>query len=175
MVASMPPPPDASGLRRWFVAGAIVEEGGRVLLVENLRRNGTTDWSTPGGVVEHGEEVTAGLAREVVEETGLVVDTFHGPLYSVDAVAPDMGWHMTVQVFRATSWRGHVQVGDDPDGIVVNARFLEVDECAAHLSGNARWVREPILEWLQHRWSDHRAFRYELVGADRATMVVHRR
>ena len=174
MVASTPPPPDSSGLRRWFVAGAIIEESGRVLMVENVRRNGSTDWSTPGGVIEHGEEATAGLAREVVEETGLIVDEFVGPLYSVEAIAADMGWHMTVQVYRAVSWRGHVSVGDDPDGIVVNARFLDHDDAAEHLATNARWVREPIMEWLHHRWSDHRAFRYELIGADRATLVVNR-
>jgi ADP-ribose pyrophosphatase YjhB (NUDIX family) len=31
-------------------------------------------WSLPGGLVELGESLTAGVAREVLEETGLIVE-----------------------------------------------------------------------------------------------------
>lgn len=62
------PNADADGLRRWRVAAGLMELDGHLLLVENLRRNGRTDWSTPGGVVEHGEDPVDGLTREVIEE-----------------------------------------------------------------------------------------------------------
>ena len=56
-------------MKIWQVAGAVIERDGAVLLVENLRRNGHTDWTPPGGVIElaDGETVLAGLAREVAE------------------------------------------------------------------------------------------------------------
>jgi len=156
------------------VAAGIIEHEGRVLLVQNVRKGGHSDWSTPGGVVEQGEDVQVGLTREVVEETGLVVDDWHGPLYSVETIAHDMGWHLTVQVFRARSWSGEVTVGQDPDGIVVDAAFLDLAQCADRLAGNAQWVREPVLEWLEGRWDDHRSYRYHLAGTDRASMIVTR-
>lgn len=167
--------PTGPGLRRWFVAGAIIEQGKQILFVENLRRNGSTDWSTPGGVVESGEDTVDGLAREVNEETGLQVSQWSTPLYTVEVVAAGLGWHLTVQVFRAVQWSGHVSVGSDPDGIVVNARFLTVAEAESMLESNAVWVREPILTWAQDQWTDHRAFRYELHGADRASVTVTRK
>ena len=40
------------GMRDWLVAGAVIEDPDRVLLVENRRRNGSTDWSPPGGVID---------------------------------------------------------------------------------------------------------------------------
>jgi 8-oxo-dGTP diphosphatase len=162
------------GLRRWHVAGGIIEAEGRVLLVENLRRNGTTDWSPPGGVVEAGEDSVDGLTREVLEETGLVVEKWHGPIYSVETVAIDMGWHLSVKVFRAIEWKGNVSVGADPDGIVTDARFLDSAGCNEKMAANGLWVREPLMAWLHEKWSDHRAFRYLLEGNNRATMTVTR-
>jgi ADP-ribose pyrophosphatase YjhB (NUDIX family) len=40
-------------MREWFVAGALIERDGELLLVQNRRRNGRVDWSPPGGVIEH--------------------------------------------------------------------------------------------------------------------------
>ena len=60
-------------------AGAVIEHGGQILLVENRRADGRVDWSMPGGVVEEGEDPLLGLHREVSEETGLSVAQW-GPL-----------------------------------------------------------------------------------------------
>jgi 8-oxo-dGTP diphosphatase len=163
------------GLRRWRVAGGIIDVDGRVLLVENLRRHGGTDWSPPGGVVEPGEDPVAGLTREVIEETGLVVNAWSGPLYSVETVAEDMGWHLSVQVFKAVSWTGHVTIGNDPDGIVISANYVDLEECGEKMAGNGQWVREPLIAWMQERWHDHRVFRYHLGGTDRKNLKVTRK
>lgn len=51
------------------VGGLVTDAEGRVLLVRSPRR----DWEFPGGQVEEGEDLLAGLRREVWEETGLHV------------------------------------------------------------------------------------------------------
>ena len=159
-------------LAEFTVAGALVESGDGLLLVCNRRRNGSTDWTPPGGVIDPDDEsILHGLAREVEEETGLVVTEWEGPLYEVRATAPAMGWALRCEVHRAVSYAGHLLV-DDPDGIVVDARFAAPAECAAILAGCARWVAEPLADWLDARWGPHgaREYVYEVLGADRAAM-----
>ena len=53
--------------------GAVVFRRGRVLLVERGREPFKGYWSLPGGVLEVGETLERGVAREVKEETGLEV------------------------------------------------------------------------------------------------------
>lgn len=53
------------------IAAAIVDEFGRVLVTQR-RDNG--HWEPPGGVLETDESILDGLKREVLEETGLVVE-----------------------------------------------------------------------------------------------------
>ncbi len=54
--------------------GAVVVDNGRVLLVRRGREPLKGQWSLQGGLVELGESLTAGVAREVLEETGLIVE-----------------------------------------------------------------------------------------------------
>ena len=90
-----------------------------MLLVANRRRTGEVDWSTPGGVIDEGEEVLAGLAREVHEETGLAVVSWGELLYGIEVHAPDLGWDLRVEVHRAAEVRGELGIlwgarwGDD--------------------------------------------------------------
>ncbi|HEX7167060.1 MAG TPA: NUDIX hydrolase, partial [Acidimicrobiales bacterium] len=87
-------------MREWLVASGIVEGPDGLLLVQNRRRNGSLDWSTPGGVIEvaDGETVIDGLTREVWEETGITVTGWEGPVYEVEAEANDLGWRLRVEV-----------------------------------------------------------------------------
>lgn len=155
------------------MAGGLIELEGRLLLVQNQRRDGTLDWTTPGGVVDPGEELLEGLTREVEEETGLRVSAWEGPLWTVQAEAPDMGWTLEVEVHRAVGFVGDVAVAD-PDGIVVDAAWLDHDGCRECL--DTSWVpaREPMLAWLGERWTDPRSFRYRVDGDTRAGSSVVR-
>jgi len=163
-------------LREWFVAGGIVESHGRILLVRNVRRNGRSDWTPPGGVIEvrDGESTIDGLTREVEEETGLVVPEWSGPLYSISTVAPDLGWHMRVEVWCAREFTGEISVGDDPDGIVVEAEFVDRAGCDLHLETTHPWVREPLNEWLDERWTQTRRYDYRVDGTTMDDLVVCR-
>jgi ADP-ribose pyrophosphatase YjhB (NUDIX family) len=55
-------------------AVAVVETGGKVLMVRRALEPGLGLWSLPGGYVDRGEMVEAAAAREVLEETGLEVE-----------------------------------------------------------------------------------------------------
>jgi 8-oxo-dGTP diphosphatase len=163
-------------LVEWTVAGALLESADGLLLVRNERRGGRTDWSTPGGVIDATDEsLRHGLAREVQEETGLRVTAWEGPLYTVIATAPDLGWVMRCEVHRALAYEGELIV-DDPDGIVVDATFAAHDVCHELLALCAPWVREPLAEWLTHRWGpdEARAFTYDVYGAEHDELRVVR-
>jgi len=162
-------------VREWLVASGILEGPDGLLLVQNRRRNGLVDWSTPGGVieVEAGESVIDGLTREVLEETGLTVSAWEGPVYEVVAEAPGMGWRMRVEVHRAVEFSGDL-VLEDLDEIVVDARWVAADSCGPHLEACPVWVREPLSTWLADRHPDARSYRYQVEGADRASMTVTR-
>ena len=88
-------------MRSWLVGGAVIESTQGLLLVQNRRRDGRLDWSPPGGVIDEGETLIEGLTREVAEETGLAVTSWSEPIYRIEALAPGLGWDLTVEVHRA--------------------------------------------------------------------------
>lgn len=63
------------------VGGIIFNERGEVLLVMRKHEPLAQQWSLPGGGLDAGETLEAGTAREVLEETGLIVEV--GPLIEV--------------------------------------------------------------------------------------------
>lgn len=61
--------------------GAVIVNDGKVVLVKRKYEPLAGQWSLPGGRLELGETLEAGLAREMLEETGLVVQV--GPVVDV--------------------------------------------------------------------------------------------
>ncbi|ABF40352.1 NUDIX hydrolase [Candidatus Koribacter versatilis Ellin345] len=55
------------------VGGVVIREG-RALIVRRATEPLKGEWSIPGGLVELGEKLVDAVAREVLEETGLVVE-----------------------------------------------------------------------------------------------------
>ena len=54
--------------------GAVIINGEQVLLVRRATEPLKGEWSVPGGMLELGEKLRDGVRREVLEETGLVVE-----------------------------------------------------------------------------------------------------
>jgi len=54
--------------------GAVIVAGDRALLVRRATEPLKGEWSVPGGVLELGEKLRDGAAREALEETGLQVE-----------------------------------------------------------------------------------------------------
>ncbi len=61
--------------------GAVIMRDGKVVLVKRRFEPLAGQWSLPGGRLELGETLEAGLAREMLEETGLHVEV--GPVIDV--------------------------------------------------------------------------------------------
>ena len=61
--------------------GAVIIQDGKVVLVKRRFEPLAGQWSLPGGRLELGETLEAGLAREMLEETGLEVQV--GPVVDV--------------------------------------------------------------------------------------------
>lgn len=141
---------DNQKVKPFTVAGAILSQGPDLLLVCNQRRNGSHDWSPPGGIVDPGETVLDGLTREVEEETQLKVTEWGDRLYEVSVDFVHLEWRLKVEVFEAVAWSGALHV-DDPDGVVIDASFVAHDNVGDQVAASPEWVREPLLGWHNTR------------------------
>lgn len=92
------------------VAAAVIDDEGRALAVQR-RDNGK--WEPPGGVLELGESIPEGLAREVFEETGLTVEA-----ESVSGVYKNMKHGIVAIVFRCHVTGGELRSSDETTGFV---------------------------------------------------------
>ncbi|WP_034268282.1 NUDIX hydrolase [Actinospica robiniae] len=97
--------PEPSPKHSVSVAAAVIDGTGRALAVQR-RDNGT--WEPPGGVLELGESIPEGLAREVLEETGLTIEA-----ESVSGVYKNMKHGIVAIVFRCHVTGGKLRASDE--------------------------------------------------------------
>ncbi len=107
------PPPGAAAapVRVPCVGGVAIDQQGRLLLVRRGRPPAAGRWSLPGGRVEPGESEAAALAREVLEETGLVVDI--GPLVGRADWPAGAGVLYAIADYAVRPIGGTLAAGDD--------------------------------------------------------------
>ena len=101
--------------------GAVIVEDGKVLLIRRRYEPLKGHWSLPGGMVEVGETLEAALAREMLEETGLVVDV--GPVIEVfDRIMRDedrrVRYHFVLIDYLCRATAGELRAGSDVDAAV---------------------------------------------------------
>jgi 8-oxo-dGTP diphosphatase len=111
--------------------GAVVMDGNRhVLLVKRRHEPLAGQWSLPGGALELGETLEAAAAREILEETGLIVDV--GPVVEVfDRILVDevgqVRFHFVLVDYLCTVVGGALQAGSDVDDV----QFADPDDLGA--------------------------------------------
>ena len=87
-----------------------------ILLVERAGNPLKGYWSLPGGLLETGETLEAGVAREVLEETGLIVKPvkFYGLFQRIMRDAKGRAeYHYLLADYVCKVLGGTLQAGDD--------------------------------------------------------------
>ena len=104
--------------------GAVIVQDGRVVLVKRRFEPLAGQWSLPGGRLELGETLEAGLAREMLEETGLEIEV--GPVVDVfDRILLDpdrkVRYHYVIIDYLCRPVGGQLSHGSD----VAAAEFVD--------------------------------------------------
>jgi 8-oxo-dGTP diphosphatase len=111
--------------------GAVIVRDGQVLIVKRRYEPLAGHWSLPGGTLELGETLEAGVIREMREETGLDVDV--GPVIEVfDRIMFDEGqrvrYHFVLVDYLCWPAGGQLSAGSDVD----EAIFVDPDSLARY-------------------------------------------
>jgi ADP-ribose pyrophosphatase YjhB (NUDIX family) len=110
--------------------GAVVVDQGRVLLVRRGHEPLRGQWSLPGGLLEVGEELTAGVIREVREETGLTVEAVE-LVELLDRITRDgerVRYHYVIADYLCRVVGGELKAASDADAV----RWVERTEWNSH-------------------------------------------
>jgi 8-oxo-dGTP diphosphatase len=96
--------------------GAVIIRDDRALLVRRATEPLRGEWSVPGGVLELGEKLRDGAAREALEETGLTVEVGE-VLDAFDSIFPDadgrIQYHFVLVDFVCRVISGEAVAGSD--------------------------------------------------------------
>jgi 8-oxo-dGTP diphosphatase len=110
--------------------GAVVVHEGRVLLVRRGREPLKGHWTLPGGVLEVGETLAEGVAREVKEETGMEVEPIE-LVELLDRIHRDAGqvrYHYVIADYLCRVIGGNLRAASDADDV----RWVEHAEWNSH-------------------------------------------
>jgi 8-oxo-dGTP diphosphatase len=100
--------------------GAIIFDGDRILMAERGKEPLKGWWSLPGGAVEAGELLKAAVCREVLEETGLIVEPV-GVLEIFERIMRDTAgipeYHYVLIDYVCRITGGELCAGDDVSSV----------------------------------------------------------
>lgn len=121
------------------------DDGDGIVLVRRRFEPLAGEWTLPGGALEVGERLQAGVAREVAEETGLAVDV--GPVIEVldrITVDPDrrVRYHFVLIDYLCRPTGGRLQAASDA------AEAAVVGLASLHRSGLTAQALEVIRRGL---------------------------
>lgn len=122
------PRPGERPAPRVIVVGVVIDEAGRALVIQR-RDNGR--WEPPGGRLDMGEQVLAGLVREVEEETGVQA----APVRAT-GIYHNVSRGVVALVFRCRHAGGEARTTDEAAAV----RWVTPDE-ARELMSEAYGVR----------------------------------
>jgi len=133
--------------------GAVIMQHGKVVLVKRRFEPLAGQWSLPGGRLELGETLESGLAREMLEETGLEVEV--GPVVDVfDRILLDperrVRYHYVLIDYLCRPIGGSLNHGSD----VAAAEFADPADLARYrLTPKATSVIEKaVVAARSHQW-----------------------
>lgn len=125
--------------RPFVGVGAVIVQGEDVVLIKRRFDPLAGQWSLPGGAVDVGETLTDCVAREILEETGLVVEV--GPIVEVfDRIVRDddgrVRFHYVLVDYLCRPIGGTLAAGSDvADAVFVHpsnlSRFAPADPATA--------------------------------------------
>jgi len=127
--------------------GGVVIEDGRALLIKRGSEPLLGQWSIPGGTLELGESLQEGVARELLEETGLevqVLDMIEAfDRIFLDPAAPNAGdrsrpkYHYVIVDYLCERLAGEAKAGSD----VTDIAYAREDELEKfHMTSTATRV-----------------------------------
>jgi 8-oxo-dGTP diphosphatase len=110
--------------------GAVILEADRVLLILRGQEPMKGEWSIPGGALELGETLDTAVQREVLEETGLEVETVAIVEVLDKIVAADgrVRYHYVLIDFLCKVRGGTLKPGTDADDV----RWVRREELNSH-------------------------------------------
>ncbi|MFI0451784.1 NUDIX hydrolase [Actinomadura sp. 6N118] len=120
-----------------LAAYAVCIEDGRVLLARHIPPKGETNWTLPGGRVEHAEDPFDAVIREVAEETGCdaVVERLLGVdsrvIPAAERAIPGGPEHQNVGIFYQVRITGG-QLRAEPNGETAEPTWTPIPD-VAHL------------------------------------------
>jgi 8-oxo-dGTP diphosphatase len=112
------PSDDGRRYPRWPIVGvgALIFERGRILMARRGKEPLKGWWTLPGGALETGELLDRAVRREVLEETGLVVEPVR--VFKIfERIMPDAEgrteYHYVLIDYLCRVTGGQLQAGDD--------------------------------------------------------------
>jgi len=137
--------------------GAVVVQEGRVLLVRRGKEPLREQWSLPGGMLEVGEALADGAAREVREETGLTVEPVE-LVELLDRIYREDGrvrYHYVIADYLCRVLGGELKAESDAD----EARWVERAEWNSH---SALKLDPVTVRVIEAGWQRARALGWEM-------------